>query len=164
MMAVLGASLALAQTTVPATKKPKTSATKATTSTKKTTAKKKSAKSAKKSPSVARQAAPTPDRYKEIQQALVDKGYLKTEPTGVWDNDSVAAMTQFQNDKKLPATGKISAASLIGLGLGPSTAGGVPPGGGGPINPSRVSSPSSASSPSSTPSTSSADTPHSQAN
>ena len=70
-----------------------------------------------------RQMNPTPDRYKEIQQALVDKGYLKSEPNGVWDADSVAAMTRFQNDQKLPATGKITAASLIGLGLGAKSAG-----------------------------------------
>ena len=65
---------------------------------------------------------PTPERYKEIQQALVDKGYLKSEPTGVWDADSTAALTQFQNDRKLPATGKLTSASLIALGLGAGTA------------------------------------------
>ena len=32
-----------------------------------------------------RQSGPTPERYREIQQALVDKGYLKSEPNGVWD-------------------------------------------------------------------------------
>jgi peptidoglycan hydrolase-like protein with peptidoglycan-binding domain len=67
--------------------------------------------------------SPTSDRYKEIQQALVEKGYLKSEPTGVWDNNSQDAMTRFQNDQKLPATGKITAASLIGLGLGAKSAG-----------------------------------------
>ncbi len=70
-----------------------------------------------------RQLSPTSDRYKEIQQALRDKGYLKSEPTGVWDNDSQDAMTRFQNDQKLPPTGKITAASLIGLGLGAKSAG-----------------------------------------
>ena len=65
---------------------------------------------------------PTPERYREIQQALFDKGYLKSEPNGVWDADSVDAMTRFQNDRNLPATGKLTAASLIKLGLGPSTA------------------------------------------
>ena len=70
-----------------------------------------------------RQLSPTPDRYKEIQQALIEKGYLKSEPTGVWDNDSQEAMTRFQNDQKLPPTGKITAASLISLGLGAKSAG-----------------------------------------
>jgi hypothetical protein len=70
-------------------------------------------------PTVARQAAPSPDRYKEIQQALASKGYLKSEPSGVWDADSVAAMRQFQTDRKLDPSGKLTAASLIDLGLGP---------------------------------------------
>ena len=70
-----------------------------------------------------RQQVPTPDRYKEIQQALVDKGYLKGEPTGVWDADSVSAMQRFQQDQKLTPTGKINAPSLIGLGLGAKSAG-----------------------------------------
>jgi hypothetical protein len=70
-----------------------------------------------------RQMNPTPDRYKEIQQALVEKGYLKSQPSGVWDADSINAMTRFQNDQKLPANGKITAASLIGLGLGAKSAG-----------------------------------------
>ena len=70
-----------------------------------------------------RQATPTPERYKEIQQALVDKGYLKSEPNGVWGADSTEALRQFQTDQKLTATGKITASALIGLGLGPKTAG-----------------------------------------
>ena len=78
-----------------------------------------------------RQTAPTPDRYREIQQALVDKGYLKAEPNGVWDAQSSDALKQFQTDQKLSPTGKLSSASLIGLGLGPKTASseniGVPP-------------------------------------
>ena len=69
--------------------------------------------------SVPRQAVPTPDRYKEIQQALVSKGYLKSEPTGAWDAASVDAMKRFQADQKQDPTGKLTAASLIDLGLGP---------------------------------------------
>ena len=70
-----------------------------------------------------RQQNPTPDRYKEIQQALVNKGYLKSEPTGVWDADSVSALQRFQTDQKLTPSGKINAPSLIGLGLGAKSAG-----------------------------------------
>jgi hypothetical protein len=66
-----------------------------------------------------RQLAPTAARYKEIQQALADKGYLKTEPTGVWDAQSEEALKQFQTEKNLQPTGKINSSSLIGLGLGP---------------------------------------------
>ena len=70
-----------------------------------------------------RQLSPTADRYKEIQQALVEKGYLKSDPSGVWDKDSQDAMQRFQTDQKLPSNGKITAASLIGLGLGAKSAG-----------------------------------------
>lgn len=66
-----------------------------------------------------RQAQPTSDRYKEIQEALISKGYLKTAPTGVWDQDSSDAMRRFQADQKIEPTGKVTAKSLITLGLGP---------------------------------------------
>jgi Putative peptidoglycan binding domain len=88
----------------------------------------KSAKSTKKPAAAAaatwrnRQMEPTPERYKEIQQALVDKGYLKSEPNGIWDAQSSDALLRFQTDKKLSPTGKLSSASLIALGLGPKTA------------------------------------------
>lgn len=62
---------------------------------------------------------PTPDRYREIQQALADKGYLKSEPNGVWDAQSTEALSRFQADRNLTPTGKITSASLIDLGLGP---------------------------------------------
>lgn len=131
LFAVLAASLALPQsntpapkTTTPAKKKaaPKTaSIPKKTTSSKKTVSSKKG-KSSKKTVAVNRQMAPTPERYKEIQQALVEKGYLKSEPNGVWDAQSADALRQFQTDKQLSPTGKLSSASLIALGLGPKTA------------------------------------------
>jgi len=69
-----------------------------------------------------RQLAPTADRYKEIQSALAAKGYLKSEPNGVWDAQSQDAMKRYQVDQKQQPTGKLTAASLIGLGLGPKTA------------------------------------------
>jgi len=74
-----------------------------------------------------RQLSPTPDRYKEIQQALASKGYLKSEPSGVWDADSTEAMKQFQTDRNLTPTGKITAPALIGLGLGPKPEGSETP-------------------------------------
>jgi Ni/Co efflux regulator RcnB len=132
LLSALAGSLALSQTTTtkkspaPATKK---AAAKAVSSAKKTTssnskkaASSKKAKSGKK-PSVAayRQLAPTPERYREIQQSLVDKGYLKSEPNGVWNDESAEALRQFQTDQKLSPTGKLSSASLIALGLGPKT-------------------------------------------
>lgn len=69
----------------------------------------------------AQQMAPTADRYREIQDALAAKGYLKTPPTGVWDADSIDAMQRFQKDQNLDPTGKLTARSLSGLGLGPKT-------------------------------------------
>jgi peptidoglycan hydrolase-like protein with peptidoglycan-binding domain len=65
------------------------------------------------------QQAPTPERYREIQQALASKGYLKSDPSGAWDTDTQDAMRRFQADQKLDQTGKIDALSLISLGLGP---------------------------------------------
>jgi hypothetical protein len=120
---VMGAALCLwAQTS--ATHKPaakKAVAKKA--ATKKATPMKKGTPAPKKRvASTPRQSTPTPDRYKEIQGALVAKGYLKAEPTGVWDAQSVDAMKRYQSDQKQDASGRITAASLIGLGLGPRTA------------------------------------------
>jgi len=65
------------------------------------------------------QQAPTADRYKEIQQALISKGYLQGEATGQWGPDSVDALKRFQTDQNLTADGKIGSLSLIALGLGP---------------------------------------------
>jgi len=66
-----------------------------------------------------RQQTPTSERYSEIQRALLEKGYFKGEPTGVWGADSVDALKRFQAENNLTPDGKIGARSLIGLGLGP---------------------------------------------
>lgn len=67
-----------------------------------------------------RQAQPTPERYQEIQNALVAKGYLRPEQaTGSWDQNSIDALKRFQAEQKLDASGKITSMSLIALGLGP---------------------------------------------
>jgi len=66
------------------------------------------------------QRTPSPERYKEIQQALASKGYLTSgAPTGVWDTSSVDALKKFQADQNLEPSGKIDSLSLIALGLGP---------------------------------------------
>jgi peptidoglycan hydrolase-like protein with peptidoglycan-binding domain len=65
------------------------------------------------------QQAPTPDRYREIQQALASKGYLQTEPNGQWGPESSDALKRFQADQSLMPDGKINSLSLIALGLGP---------------------------------------------
>ena len=67
-----------------------------------------------------RQLAPTPQRYKEIQDALAAKGYLKPEDAnGVWNQSSMDALKKFQAGQNLDSTGKINSLSLIALGLGP---------------------------------------------
>jgi len=73
-------------------------------------------------PSYARrswQSTPTPERYREIQQALATKGYFKGDASGTWGPDSVDALRRFQADQNLEVDGKIGSLSLIALGLGP---------------------------------------------
>lgn len=65
------------------------------------------------------QIQPTPDRYKEIQQALAAKGYFAGEADGNWGAASIDALRRFQRDQKIPDDGKIGSLSLIALGLGP---------------------------------------------
>ena len=64
------------------------------------------------------QMAPTPDRVKEIQQALVDHGY-SSPVDGVWGKETETAMAKFQQDQKIEGAGKLTSLSLIALGLGP---------------------------------------------
>jgi len=67
-----------------------------------------------------RQVAPTPERYKEIQDALVAKGYLRPEDIGSgWNQTSVDALKRFQGEQNIEASGKLNSLSLIALGLGP---------------------------------------------
>ncbi|MEI9813571.1 MAG: peptidoglycan-binding domain-containing protein [Acidobacteriota bacterium] len=69
-------------------------------------------------PSYASQQHPSTERYAQIQQALVERGYLG-EANGNWDASSIAAMKRFQEDQALPTDGKLTALSLTALGLGP---------------------------------------------
>ena len=67
-----------------------------------------------------RQLAPSPERYKEIQQALASKGYLAADQAnGKWSDSSTEALKKFQTDQNLSGNGKINSLSLIALGLGP---------------------------------------------
>ncbi len=70
-------------------------------------------------PAPSYQLHPDSERYQEIQKALADRGYFKGDVNGVWGDDSTDALKRFQADQKLPDDGKISALTLIGLGLGP---------------------------------------------
>jgi peptidoglycan hydrolase-like protein with peptidoglycan-binding domain len=60
-----------------------------------------------------------PERIKEIQQALVQAGYLNQEPNGNWDDATRDAMRRYQADHGFPITGMPEAKSLLKLGLGP---------------------------------------------
>jgi len=65
-----------------------------------------------------RQAIPTSERYKEIQESLISKGYMQGPANGVWDQNAMDAMKKFQQDQNLDPTGKITSRALINLGLG----------------------------------------------
>ncbi len=88
--------------------------------------KKSSAKSATRARSKKKKAAarpqlkPTPERYKQIEQALAARGYLREEPSGKWTPGAAEALRNFQSDNKLPPTGRLDARSLAGLGLATS--------------------------------------------
>jgi cytoskeletal protein RodZ len=67
-----------------------------------------------------RQTSPSADRFREIQDALAAKGYLRPEQAaGNWDAASADALKRFQADQNIEASGKINSLSLIALGLGP---------------------------------------------
>ncbi len=57
------------------------------------------------------------DRISEIQQALANRGFLETEPTGVYDDSTVDAMSRFQKSQKIRVTGYPTAHALNRLGL-----------------------------------------------
>jgi murein L,D-transpeptidase YcbB/YkuD len=67
-----------------------------------------------------RQTAPTPDRYREIQEALAARGYLSADDAnGTWGPSSTEALKRFQAEQSLESSGRIDSLSLIALGLGP---------------------------------------------
>jgi putative peptidoglycan binding protein len=119
---ILPVGLTVAETATTTKKKSTATTKKRKTSTKKrtgtTTASSKSSPAARQTWRT-RQLQPSPERYKEIQGALVSKGYLSGEPSGAWSHESVEALRRFQQDQNLEATGKIDSLSLIALGLGP---------------------------------------------
>jgi peptidoglycan hydrolase-like protein with peptidoglycan-binding domain len=122
----LGLIAALCGATLPAQTAPKRSSKKKTASSTTSSASKKTSASnktaSKKKTAVVRRVAqqqPTPERYKEIQQALADKGYFHGPVDGAWGADSTDALKRFQREQNLEEDGKIGSLSLIALGLGP---------------------------------------------
>jgi len=62
------------------------------------------------------QAAPSPQRLREIQQALARSGHYDRQPSGQFDAATVAALQRFQRDHGLEPTGKLNALTLKKLG------------------------------------------------
>jgi len=60
------------------------------------------------------------DRAREIQTALTREGYMKGEPSGVWDQPTKDAMTRYQADHGWQTKTLPDSRALIQLGLGPS--------------------------------------------
>ena len=89
------------------------------TSSRKTTGTHTSAKTAASTYRRSTQREPAPERYKEIQQSLADKGYFTGPVNGTWNADSVEALKRFQRDENIGDDGKLGSLSLIALGLGP---------------------------------------------
>jgi hypothetical protein len=106
-----------------ATHAPKNSATKSSTTKKSTKATTEKSSSRRKSKKVKGQAAPTPERISEIQDALAKKGAFDGRPSGKWDDSTVDAMKKFQVSNGINPTGKLDALTLQKLGLGSETAG-----------------------------------------
>jgi peptidoglycan hydrolase-like protein with peptidoglycan-binding domain len=69
------------------------------------------------------QAAPTPERITEIQEALAKKGVYSGSTTGQWDDSTTDAMKKFQTANGLTPSGKLDALTLQKLGFGSETAG-----------------------------------------
>ncbi len=60
------------------------------------------------------------DRARQIQTALIREGYLKGEPSGVWDQPTKDAMTRYQADHGWQTKTLPDSRALIKLGLGPN--------------------------------------------
>ena len=69
------------------------------------------------------QAAPSSDRTREIQMALIREHYLNGEPSGSWDSSTRDALTRFQADHGWQTKLVPDSRALIKLGLGPSREG-----------------------------------------
>lgn len=63
----------------------------------------------------------SPERATQIQEALIQKGYLSGEPTGTWDSASFAAMQRLQSDNNWQTKLVPDSRALIKLGLGPGS-------------------------------------------
>lgn|GEM_PF-1053619 len=60
------------------------------------------------------------ERVREIQLALIERGFLEGPPTGVYDARTVEAMKRFQEAEGIEVTGYPTAHALYRLGLHPA--------------------------------------------
>ena len=73
------------------------------------------------------QQRPAPERVQEIERALVEKGFMTAEPDVNWDQATTDAVKRFQQSENLPADGRLSALTLIAMGMAkPTTATAAP--------------------------------------
>lgn len=103
----------------PASTKAKQAATKARTATRKSSQTKALAyhKPVPRKPSAP--VAPASNRLREVQLALIERGYLSGDASGAWNAQCVEALKKFEADQKVRVDGKIDSKVLIALGLGP---------------------------------------------
>ena len=127
VLSAVMAGLMTGAATAPAAKKSAGKKAKAATKKPASKSKKSSKKSTKKGSSKKKpvsswrtgQQQPTPERYREIQEALIARGHLQGPATGEWGPESVEALKKFQLEQNLKGDGKLDSLSLIALGLGP---------------------------------------------
>ena len=79
-----------------------------------------SAKRRSKTKKVRGQQAIEGERARQIQAALVREGYMKGEPSGVWDQSTKDAMMRYQADHGWQTKSLPDSRALIQLGLGPN--------------------------------------------
>jgi peptidoglycan hydrolase-like protein with peptidoglycan-binding domain len=80
-------------------------------------------KSAARKSHVRGQAAPSSERTREIQSALIREHYLSGSANGEFDNQTRAALTKYQADHGWQSKVVPDSRALIKLGLGPSREG-----------------------------------------
>lgn len=84
-------------------------------------------KHVKAAPKLRGQQAIDTERAQQIQTALIREHYMTGEATGVWDEDSRAAMAKFQADNGWQTKVIPDSRALIKLGLGPEQSAGTTP-------------------------------------
>ncbi len=58
-----------------------------------------------------------PQRVIQIQKALKDRGFYSSEPSGIYDDETIEGMKAFQVKERIDATGYPTAHALKRLGL-----------------------------------------------